>query len=274
MKPIKLGVQIQALCCSYTGSAALPCNPRFFWQWRFHLSVSLFAVCRFTHRFQVHHWVPEDKKNADFVEKHPYCKGTAELVVHMAKRLPSKHHTITMDNFFTSARAFRELRALGFHAVGTVKSKSDIPAYLLSSKKDSKRQRGTARMLRSTDRMLLLQEWQDGGLVRVLSTGHVGYAGLPDAYKGKPGVEMVGRWRKDGHSWTNSSMPCPPAVVAYQEAMRGVDMADAVSPRACVSDRRDYQSCFCAETGRVHRSLEDAEVVHVIVLLRRGCRLR
>jgi hypothetical protein len=188
----------------------------------------LFRALRFAHELQVHDWTPTDRTKAAYVARNPHAGGTAALVVDMAKRLEGRAHTIIMDNYFTSPKAFQTLFDLGFHAVGTLKSRSGVPKWLLWGKKQSGRPAGTAHFLRSTDGKLLVQEWQDSGLVRVMSTGHVGYGGLPATYANKPGVESIGRWRKGDTQWQRAEFPCPPAVVFYQKHMRGVDMCDAV----------------------------------------------
>jgi hypothetical protein len=187
-----------------------------------------FLLGRFAYEFQVHDWTPADRTNPAYVARCPWAGGTADLVVDMAKRLEGRAHTIICDNYFTSAKAFRALRGLGFHAVGTLKSRSGVPKQLLWKKKQTGRPSGAAHFLRSTDGQLLVQEWQDSGLVRVMSTGHVGYGGLGPTYTGKPGVEVVERWRKGVTNWERANFPCPPAVVFYQQNMRGVDMCDAV----------------------------------------------
>ena len=137
---------------------------------------------RYTFNMQVHDWLTSDKTNVEYIASHPYAESVQNLVVHMAQRLPSEkgqRYTIITDNYFTSPAAYLRLFELGHHAVGTVKSRSGIPAYMLWKKKDSKRPSGAARFLRSTDRKLMLQEWQDSGLVRVLSTGtHRMYYGI------------------------------------------------------------------------------------------------
>jgi hypothetical protein len=184
----------------------------------------------FTHSFLVHSWIPEDKKRAGFVAHHPYAESVASLVVYMAKQFPSTNHTMFCDNYFTSARAFRSMYDMGMHAIGTLKGKSDVPAAFLWPKRDASRPVGSARFLRSTDsdRKLVVQEWQDGGLVRVMSTCHVGVAGKPGRYDAQPGVTSVTRWRHAGLAWQSSATPCPPAVRAYQVAMGGVDRSDQV----------------------------------------------
>lgn len=177
------------------------------------------------HVFLVHDWLPADKAHADYVKLHSYCASKASLVQHMAKQLNSTHHTIVMDNYFSSPACFRRLREAGFHAVGTLRANSGVPRSLLLKKNDARRPVGTAHFLRTTDRQLLVQEWQDRALVRVLSTGHFGVSGLPDRLKTMPGVESVSRKQKDG---TVREIPCPPALRAYQTGMAGVDHSDQV----------------------------------------------
>ncbi len=129
---------------------------------------------RYMFDIQPHDWSTADKANAAYIERHPYAKSIEELVVYMSSLLPSERrqkYIIVTDNYFTSPAAYLRLLALGHHGVGTIKSRSGIPQWLLWKKKDSRRPSGTARFLRSTDKKLLLQEWQDSGLVRVLSTG-------------------------------------------------------------------------------------------------------
>lgn len=218
------------LCDSESGYVwGLRCPLVYFMQFLAHV-----RFVSFTHSFLVHSWIPEDKKRAGFVEQHPYAESVASLVVHMAKQLPSPHHTIFCDNYFTSARAFRTMYDMGMHAIGTLKGKSDVPAALLWPKRDASRPVGSARFMRSTDRKLVVQEWQDGGLVRVMSTCHVGVAGKPGRYNTVPGVTTVTRWRRAGFTWQSSATPCPPAVRAYQVAMGGVDRSDQVRVHAAI----------------------------------------
>ena len=125
---------------------------------------------------QVHDWSAFDRNNPEYIALHPYAASVKELVVHLARRLPSdrgQKYVFVTDNYFTSPAAFLQLMDLGHHAVGTVKSRSGIPQHLMWKKKDARRPPGTATFLRTTDRKLLLQEWQDSGLVRVLSTGMI-----------------------------------------------------------------------------------------------------
>lgn len=202
--------------------------------------------CRFSHHFLIHDWLPTDKSNARYVELHPYCASKAALVEFMAKKLNSPHHTVTMDNYFTSCAAFRALRALGMHAVGTLRANSDVPRSVLWNKRNAGKAPASARFQRTTDRILLLQEWQDRGLVRVLSTGHVGFNGRPASYSNKPGVVSI--IRKDA-SGREHSVPCPPAVHHYQHHMGGVDRADQVSC-TCVRWRLSlvFKLMICTET--------------------------
>jgi hypothetical protein len=123
---------------------------------------------------QVHDWLESDKSKSEYIALHPYAASVKDLVVHMASRMPSdkgQKYIFVTDNYFTSPAAYLALLDMGHHAVGTVKSRSGIPQHMLLKKKDSRRPSGAATYLRSTDRKLLLQEWQDSGLVRVLSTG-------------------------------------------------------------------------------------------------------
>jgi len=191
-------------------------------------TLTAFFSCRFTYAFQVHDWIPEDKRRPDFIVIYPHTASVASLVVEMCKRLPTATHTLTCDNYFTSCKAFRELRTAGWHAVGTIKSNSDVPSTILWPKRDAKRARGTARFQRTTDRMLMLQEWQDGGKVSVLSTGHSGVNGPSAVYKDVPGIQSVKRWRKAGLVWVPDLIPVPPAVQFYQTTMGGVDRSDQV----------------------------------------------
>lgn len=119
----------------------------------------------------MHYWRPSDKTNPAYVEVHPYAGSVSALCVNMMQRLRSTEHTMVCDNYFTTPKCFRALREAGFHAVGTVKQRSGIPKSAMWPKNDSRRPSGAARASRSTDRILVLQEWQDSGLVRVLSTG-------------------------------------------------------------------------------------------------------
>lgn len=149
----------------------------------------------------------------------------------MARRIRGDRHTLVCDNYFTSVKAFLAIKdiAPNFHAVGTLKQRSDVPAKLLWPKKNNRRPRGSARFLRLTNRALLLQEWQDGGLVRVLTTGFVGFRGKPQTYGALPGIAHVDRWLLTGSGgWTRVQVPCPPAVKFYQEKMGGVDKSDQV----------------------------------------------
>lgn len=228
------------------------------------------AVGRFTYRFLVHDWVPEDRRTPQYVDHRPYTAGTAALVLWMASQLPSTNHTIVMDNWFASVKAFRGLAAAGFHALGTVKSNSGVSKEMLWPKMRGSRQVGAARALRSGDRKLVLQEWQDSALVRVLSTWHKGISGNPDRYVDHPGVKKVHRWQRVGLQWQRVQRPCPPAVVAYQETMRGVDIADAVSIVHCLCVQLGVSpTCLHhAETGSVHHSHQVQALVPQLVLLR------
>jgi Transposase IS4 len=72
----------------------------------------------------------------------------------MAQLMPSTAYTIIMDNYFTSCKVFRRLYALGFHAVGMLKGRSDVPKSLLWKKTAAGRPTGAAKALRSTDHIL------------------------------------------------------------------------------------------------------------------------
>ena len=199
------------------------------------LKGSIFRFCRcflvrsrYTFAFQPHDWVKQDKNNPAYIEKHPYAASVNALVKYLASQLRERGHVIYMDNYFTSATTFRELLDMGHHAVGTMKSTRGELSSLLW-KQSKKRPAGMSRFLRSTDRKLVVQEWQDSGLVKVMSTFHTGLAGTADSLRGKPGVEAVIRKRKTGYVYRPLEIPCPPAVLSYQQHMRGVDMADAVS---------------------------------------------
>jgi hypothetical protein len=185
--------------------------------------------------FLAHDWVPSDKKRPDYIVKHPWAKDIPSLVLYLAQQLPSSHYIIVTDSYFTSAKAFRSLAAAGFHAVGTLKGSSDVSKDLLW-KKHQKLPFGAAKFLRSTDRQLLVQEWKDSAVVRVMSTCHTGVAGLAASYANLPGISTVTRWRKAGVSYAKSTGPCPPTIKFYQKTMRGVDMAD--HKRAAYTCRR------------------------------------
>lgn len=267
-KPIRDGIKMYVLACPETGCALdyRTCELSTM------LTHSFWAgFRRYIYFFLAHDWVPADKKKVAYFTARPWVKNVSELVQYLAAKLPSSSYVIVTDSYFTSAKTFRALRASGFHAVGTLKGNSDVPKELLW-RKHQKLDFGTSKFLRSTDRKLLVQEWKDSAVVRILSTFHKGVAGTADKLALDPSVQQVQRWRKDGLAYARSSVGCPPAVRFYQATMRGVDMADQVHvlflhELGCLHEL----ASFLAETRRVHVPAENTPVVHVTAVFRAGC---
>jgi hypothetical protein len=227
-KPIRDGLKIYSVCDAETGYVWFVCTV-VLKLWRFHLVVEISnVVLRFLLGFEVQDWVSEDRTDVHIVAKRPYVGSTSALVVHLAEKVQQRPLIITMDNYFTSCKAFRALRAIGVHAVGTVRHRSDVPAKLLWPKARQRRPFGAALCFRSVDRVLLLQAWQDSSSVHVLSTCHGGVSGRPEKISLLPDVTKVSRQKRNGLIWNQLFIPCPPATAFYQNTMRGVDLADAV----------------------------------------------
>lgn len=180
----------------------------------------------------VHDWTSEDKKNPEYILAHPPAKGLVELVTAMASKLSTAGHCVVMDNYFSSVAGFRALVSSGYHAIGTLKYNHGVPQDVLWTGKTQKRAPGTAQWVRSKEMDILVQQWQDGGIVSVMSTYHSGVSGPPDTISTHPDVQKVARWRKKDNEWKKTDLPVPPAVRDYQQNMGGVDRADQVS--ACL----------------------------------------
>jgi hypothetical protein len=70
--------------------------------------------------------------------------GTAYgVVTQLTKSLQGRHHNITMDNFFTSPRLFKEIYRLEFYYLGTARqNQKGFPTSLNFGQKQ-KQERGT-----------------------------------------------------------------------------------------------------------------------------------
>ena len=108
-----------------------------------------------------HHWTTANKGNGEFVAKYPYCASIRALLLHTANKLELAGHVLVMDSYFTGATTFRELLAVGVHAVGTVKCPtSGVPRAMLWEKKERAREFGDCRHLVSADGVLGVQQWK------------------------------------------------------------------------------------------------------------------
>lgn len=184
--------------------------------------------CRYCVDWEVQQWSPSDRNKEEYISAFPLCKSVLHLVCGLAQRAVRKGSVLVMDSFFCSVKVFRALRAAGYWAVGTVRKNAGIPKGETWGKCSS-RPHGSCRFAVSREGDLLYQQWQDRGVVRLLSTHHLGVGGPPDAVAGMPGVELVRRRLGKGEEFRIVDVVRPPAASDYAAYYDGVDYHDQVS---------------------------------------------
>ena len=214
------------------------------------------AATGFCLAFIVHTWLPEDRALPSFRAAFPHCQSVVDIVVYLVScavrtAATAVGYIVVTDRWFTSMSLLRALVRLGHHLVGTVTpKKSGVPQRLFWSPKSSQRVRASARFARSTHESVLLQQWQDRGMVAVLSDLFVGVRGSPDQLRGNKDCPYTTK-RKVCVSAAESAyerreFPVPPATLCFQTWMRGVDRNDQLRQECStrLQCRRWYMAIF------------------------------
>ncbi|XP_064399005.1 piggyBac transposable element-derived protein 4-like [Halichondria panicea] len=173
-------------------------------------------------------WVLGDSTNGYFSRFDVYT-GKQEirhvgLGEHVVKKLTSelkrKNHHVYFDNFFTNVKLLEDLLEDGIYGCGTARRdrKGFPPALKKAALKNSLKQRGTSKTVQKGP--VTATAWKDNRIVNVLST-----TTQPTA------IGSVLRRQKDG---VRINVPCPEAIMSYNQHMGGVDRGDQL---------RGYYSC-------------------------------
>ncbi|XP_061095797.1 piggyBac transposable element-derived protein 4-like [Conger conger] len=115
-----------------------------------------------------------------------------------------------VDDFYTSPRLFKHLYALGVAACGPYRG-GEYPGARRNAM-TRKHPRGTIRWIR--DGSLLFVKWMDSQEFSFCSTIHAAFSGHT----------AQRRVRNPDSSWSTESIPCPAAIVDYDENMGGLDL--------------------------------------------------
>ena len=134
--------------------------------------------------------------------------GTHAVVMRLMDQYLDKGHKLFTDNFYTSPLLYRSLLDRGTYACGTVRpNRKHFPRKL---RKKNKLVRPQYRF--ATDGQFTAGLWHDRRDVTFLSTIH------------SASIEIVNKRPKGGRDL--EPIPCPSAIVEYNQFMNAVDLAD------------------------------------------------
>ncbi|XP_051171925.1 piggyBac transposable element-derived protein 4-like [Leptopilina boulardi] len=185
MKPIKRGYKVWCLCYSKTGYV---------------LRIDIYTG---------------KSSSTDFS-----CDTLGERVVlHLTEQLRNSGALVAFDNFFTSVKLIKELKAKKIFAVGTVRTNRVGLPDIMKEKKKMVRGEFENR----TQGCVAAIKWMDSKPVTVLSTAH------DPAF-----VTEVKRKNRDG---SRSNISCPEVIADYNKYMGGVDRFDQLKERYAVGKR-------------------------------------
>lgn len=132
----------------------------------------------------------------------------SRVINQLTSHLRGKGHILYFDNFFNSVPLMEELKRNDIHAVGTVNMSR---RYLPTFKSDKSMKRGEFQWFTSNTGLAAIK-WKDRRSVHLLSNHHD-----PEH------VREVKRKERDG---TVTQVPCPEAVIDYNQNMNYVDKFD------------------------------------------------
>jgi hypothetical protein len=186
------------------------------------------------------------------------CEGEDQntgykVVTSLVSGLEHMGHVITCDNWFTSPILFWDLLKLGFRATGTCRTnRRGWPSALTIDKGKALRgvPRGTMWWRMHASHQLAAVTWLDNKPVTILTTAVSPINATNDMF--------VGRWHKNAVK----DIPCSPALVHYQEHMRGVDVQDQLRGNYSVQTR-DHKWWH-----RILLHLLDTSIVNAYILYR------
>lgn len=135
------------------------------------------------------------------------CLGT-RVINYLTSHLRGKDHILYFDNFFNSVPLMEELKRHNIHAVGTVNMSR---RYLPSFKPDRTMNRGEYQWFTSNTGLAAIK-WKDKRTVHMITNYHD-----PES------VSEVKRKEKNGNT---TQVPCPDAVIDYNQNMNYVDKFD------------------------------------------------
>jgi hypothetical protein len=137
-----------------------------------------------------------------------------EVVTKLLTGLEGRWHTVVCDNLFSSPRLFHDLMTKGFWAIGTLRpNKAGMPHSMVLHKGET-RKCGSLVIKMHRHRQMCVMNWQDSGIVRLLSTKQ-------DPWR--PNCNVVRRERgRRFHMVVLSTL----VQEEYEEFMRGVDVCD------------------------------------------------
>lgn len=153
-------------------------------------------------------------KNGQSMKSTPTTWGLGEhVVLDLISELPEgKPFHIYIDNYFTSIRLFEHLSALGFGAVGTIRS-NRISHCPMDIKKLDKEDRGTHDQYIDTAGSIALVGWKDNKVVLLAS----------NCFDTFP-VAQTTRWSRQHNARVVITQPH--VVRMYNKSMGGVDRTD------------------------------------------------
>lgn len=135
----------------------------------------------------------------------------------MVEGLTGQNRTLYCDNWYTGVKLFKDLRAKGTSACGTVRTnRKEFPSAVAQVKK---LERGESYSVQRDH--MVASVWYDKRPVYLLSTAH-----------NATGPHTVRRHTGSGNY---SLVPCPPALKAYTTHMGAVDRSDRLSRQYTIS---------------------------------------
>ena len=179
--------------------------------------------------------VPENAKD---LEK---C---AQAVAKVCSTLPPHaNHKLFIDNWFTTLNLLLYLKDLGIVSCGTIRANRLRGCPLQTKKELKKSGRGSLDFRSDADSGIIVAKWLDNKPVHIASN-----------FVGVEPMGTVERWCQK--SKERKKIQCPQMILAYNNGMGGVDLADMLIAlyRIKVKTRRWYQKIFwhCVDIAKVN----------------------
>lgn len=182
-------------------------------------------------RFEIKVWVNSEAKTGYVLDFQVYT-GVGEkdrkttlghkVVIKLMEQYQGKGHCLFIDNFYTSPTLLLDLHDLGTYCTGTVRTnRKGFPQAL---KPDVMHATGTFHFATCKEEKLIAIWWQDRRDIFALSTMH--------------NLSATTILKRPKGEREKRQIPCPTAIVDYNQYMGGVDLTDQLLSYYSMTSRR------------------------------------